>query len=144
MNEPDNKTVFRQDCIRTQGTASYVTNYGGYYTRRRDRHLYRQKLQIAHNPGLQRCYRKGRSYAVVMLKHGSPALLHVRVNLRFNPPNDLFTVQTDHIDGDRFNNRADNLRWVTPSENTRKALSSAAKAEEERLRKQNRYKFKSN
>ncbi len=70
--------------------------------------------------------------------------LHIRVNLRFNPPNSLFTVQTDHIDGDRFNNRADNLRWVTPSENTRKAYSPAAKAEEKRLRKQNRYKFKSN
>lgn len=144
MNEPDNKTVFRQDCIRTQGTASYVTNYGGYYTRRRDRHLYRQKLHIGHNPGIQRRHRKGRSYALITLKQSSRAYLHVRVNLRFNPPNDLFMVQTDHIDGDRFNNRADNLRWVTPSENNRKAHSSSAKVEEERLRKQNRYKFKSN
>lgn len=33
-----------------------------------------------------------------------------------NPENKPFV---DHIDGDRYNNRADNLRWVTSTENNR-------------------------
>lgn len=33
-----------------------------------------------------------------------------------NPNNKPFV---DHIDGDRYNNRADNLRWVTSTENNR-------------------------
>lgn len=33
-----------------------------------------------------------------------------------NPDNKPFV---DHIDGDRYNNRADNLRWVTSLENNR-------------------------
>ena len=33
-----------------------------------------------------------------------------------NPDNKPFV---DHIDGDRYNNRADNLRWVTSTENNR-------------------------
>ena len=34
-----------------------------------------------------------------------------------NDGTDKGKMQVDHIDGDRFNNKLDNLEWVTPSEN---------------------------
>lgn len=34
-----------------------------------------------------------------------------------NDGTDKSKMQVDHIDGDRFNNKLDNLEWVTPSEN---------------------------
>ena len=49
-------------------------------------------------------------------------LVHRLVAFAFNPlPDDsLFEkYQVDHIDGDKMNNRVENLRWVTASENMR-------------------------
>lgn len=47
-------------------------------------------------------------------------LLHRLVAEAFVPnPNNLPVV--DHIDGDKMNNKASNLRWVTPQENTQAA-----------------------
>lgn len=63
-------------------------------------------------------------------------LLHRMVAETFIPnPEDKPCV--DHIDGNRFNNRADNLRWVTWSENnnnpiTRKRNSDSQNKEETR------------
>lgn len=48
--------------------------------------------------------------------NGKRLRLHVLVASVFVPNQDN-KPQVDHIDGDKFNNRADNLRWVTPKEN---------------------------
>ena len=52
--------------------------------------------------------------------NGKTHLVHRLVAKAFRPPppSEKHT-QVNHIDGDPANNRAENLAWVTPSENTR-------------------------
>lgn len=49
-------------------------------------------------------------------------------------------TQVDHVDGNRLNNKASNLEWVTPSENCRRAIAlglrdDARKATSERMKR---------
>ena len=58
----------------------------------------------------------GRGYMIVALGYKQYKLVHRLVALAFveNPGN---KQQVDHIDGDKSNNAASNLRWCTGSEN---------------------------
>lgn len=61
----------------------------------------------------------GRYYIVALTKDGKTKYhtVHRLVALAFIPNDNLSRDQIDHIDGDSFNNSADNLRWCTALEN---------------------------
>lgn len=57
-------------------------------------------------------------------------------------------TQVDHLDGDKLNNNANNLEWVTPKENTNRAwnkgLAKYTKERKEKLSKIAREKWNTN
>lgn len=81
----------------------YISNFGRVYNKR--------SHKITLSPEGKGKYAKvkinGRKYRV----HRLVASIFIP-----NPDNKPFV---DHIDGDRYNNRVDNLRWVTSTENNR-------------------------
>lgn len=59
---------------------------------------------------------------------GKYKLLHRIVAILFVPnPDPKHKIEVDHIDGNITNNRADNLQWLTPSENSKKAKKEKRK-----------------
>lgn len=93
------------------GTARYALNKEG--------HLYsflRKKILPMREIDLTARYRS----TVISHESGKTIVFptHRLLALMFlNDGTDKSKMQVDHIDGDRFNNKLDNLEWVTPSEN---------------------------
>ena len=56
-------------------------------------------------------------------------IVHRLVAIAFIPTNDI-SLQINHIDGNKGNNSAENLEWVTPSENTRHAYETGLRTPE--------------
>ena len=70
-------------------------------------------------------------YIVALTKDGKTKwfTVHRLVALAFIPNDDESREQLDHIDGDSFNNRADNLRWCTAKENCQNPITRKRKSE---------------
>lgn len=86
----------------------------------------RNKQVLKHNKGGG--YLQLRGGVTAANKTGKRGTMYIHRGVAFAFPEicgtpDLFRNQVDHINGDRFDNRASNLRWVTASENTKAAYA---------------------
>ena len=95
-----------------------VKEYADYYevsTLGRVRNIHKRLLALVKHP---------LGYLRVDLYNGETNRLlyvHRLVAMAFNPPTDA-NVEVNHKDGNKENNRAENLEWVTPSENQKHAF----------------------
>lgn len=111
-----------------------ISNYGRAWNWAKGR-LYMQKPHISHNPGITK-RNKGASYILITTQlhhrfggirggirthlHRCTAIVWVKVPRKLTRLG--IKLQVDHINGDRYDNRPQNLRWCTPSQNIRFSL----------------------
>lgn len=105
------------DCLGIKKNTYRVSNYGRVYSLRsnqymkpikRDTGYYHIKFRM--NP--EKCKSKAKQIYV-----------HQLIATVFIPNDDpKHRTQVNHIDGDKSNNRVDNLEWMSPIENTRHSM----------------------
>nr|DAJ23253.1 MAG TPA: homing endonuclease [Caudoviricetes sp.] len=109
----------------------YLDGYESKYKVSNDGRIWSEYL----NGYLKPYYSKG-GYMRVKVNFGErnkKFMVHRLVAMAFIPNDDVNKTQVDHIDSNRINNNVDNLRWVTPKENTQHSI---------KLGKRNWYKYK--
>lgn len=128
----DNETIWK--LWRVYGNVSYYVNqYGGVKSLRKGRwHVLVPGKRTPEYAERQKRYNSGgpaKYHAFCDMRLGE-RLFHRAVASVFCQPRDLFCTQVDHIDNNPHNNRADNLEWVTQSENVQRRYA------QERLKKE--------
>ena len=119
---PDNLTIWRKLPYDTRISSFFATNYGAILRRMKRGitvvQVNKGKLNpasIAH--GMDKrggLYRLNSPHSPIHNKH-----IYRLIAAAFCPNDDPKRNQVDHIDNNPANQRADNLRWVTQSENIR-------------------------
>lgn len=113
---PDNLTIWRIVDKNRLGT-TYVTNYGGsLLITKSGKHTLRcQRISIS-PVSLANHIRQGyKRFTGTSCISDKP--VHRVIYQAFHPDEDITGLQIDHIDGNRYNNRVDNLRTCTRLEN---------------------------
>lgn len=100
--------IMKQIIVDNISTWYYITEDGKCYNSKTNNWL---KGQIN--------YKNGYKSFNIILPDGSKKRLyaHRMVAIAFIPNSDKTKTQINHIDGNKLNNHADNLEWVTPFEN---------------------------
>ena len=137
VHYPDNETVWKACYRRLSGSVLYVSQYCGLKTRGKNGHISYQKPQtrITSPAGLKHNSKEPQRYQIIIdnltqWEHGKTRTIknqtlyaHRLVAGQFCRARDIFCTQVDHLDGDPTNNRADNLEWVTQSENMQRRFA---------------------
>lgn len=118
-----------------QGIAVYVTATGDAFSLSKNRGLVSKKFNTNAVGHRERVYRDS-NYQKILLHtytNGNSALknywFHILVCTAFHGPRPSPRHQVDHINRDRFDNRPENLRWVTPHENSMNSIRHIRKLE---------------
>lgn len=114
--EFDNLTIWRIVEKNRKGN-TYVTNYGGslQITKSGKHKMRRQRICISPAMLAKSIHQGYKRFTGVSCISGK--LVHRVIYQAFHPDEDITRKQIDHIDGNMFNNRVDNLRSCTNLEN---------------------------
>lgn len=113
---PDNLTIWRL-VEKNNECSTYVTNYGGspLITKSGKHTLRCQRICICPAMLAKSIHRGYKQFTGSSDLSGK--LVHRVIYQAFHPNEDITGLQIDHIDGNRYNNRVDNLRTCTRLEN---------------------------
>lgn len=106
--------AFTKNGPRNHPCTYWLTPSGLPFILRKDE-LIPAYVQLCQNPATVKKHRTGGYIYCNSIRMN----LHKIVAILYVPGRDLFRNHVDHIDNNRYNNAASNLRWVTRSENMR-------------------------